>query len=88
MFELELDRVVHGVLENASKRVLIQLPDGLKPQAAQIADVIEEKTGATVLIWLSSCYGACDIPLGLNTIAVDHFIQWGHNKFNKRKEGW
>ena len=48
-----------------------------------MSDFIEENTSASVLVWFSDCYGACDIPLGINTIGIDLIVQFGHNKFNK-----
>lgn len=88
MFALELDRVITEIKKRNAKVVLIQLPDGLKPRAREIADAIEKETGATTLIWLGSCFGACDIPLGLNTVGVELLIQWGHNFYHKTPGGW
>ncbi len=86
MFDLELERVVKEIKENKARKVLIQLPDGLKTRAGEVALRIEKETGTTVLIWLGSCYGACDIPLGINTLGIDTVIQFGHNQFNKMVE--
>lgn len=83
MYDLELERVVDEIKKHEAKKILIQLPDGLKPENGKIVDELEEKTGADVFIWFSSCYGACDIPLNLRTMGIDLFIQWGHNKFIK-----
>lgn len=83
MYDLELDKVLEEINKREAKKILIQLPDGLKPLSAKIVDDLESKTGADVFIWFSSCYGACDIPLNLRTIGIDLFIQWGHNKFIK-----
>lgn len=78
-YELELERAVKEIKKNNAKTVCIQLPDGLKPKAREIADFIEEKTKAKVMIWLSSCYGSCDVP----KLDVDLLIQWGHSEFRK-----
>ena len=83
MFNLELDRVIAEVAKDECKAVMLQLPDGLKPRAKEIADSIEEKTGALCFIWFASCYGNCDIPLGLDQMGIDMFIHWGHNRFHK-----
>jgi diphthamide biosynthesis enzyme Dph1/Dph2-like protein len=87
MYELELDKVISLIKERKHKIVMIQLPDGLKPRAGEIVDAIRSGTGAEVIIWMASCYGACDLPFGLDQLKVDLFIQWGHNRFN-RIEGW
>ena len=79
-YDLELDKAVKAVKENNAKKVVIQLPDGLKPEAKKIVDAIEKETGAEVLIYLGSCYGACDFPAN---IKADLLIQWGHALFTK-----
>lgn len=78
-YELELDRAIAKIKKEKAKLVCIQLPDGLKPKADYISRELEEKTGTTVLIWLGSCYGACDVPLSVEKLGVDLLIQWGHS---------
>lgn len=85
MFDLELDKVIEKIKEKDYKNIMIQLPDGLKPKAQEIVDRIEAQTNAKGYIWLTSCYGACDLPLGLNLIGIDLFVQWGHNRFHKKE---
>lgn len=86
MFNLELDKVLEEIKIKKARQVLIQLPDGLKNKADQIVDSIEEKTSAKAFILFGSCYGACDLPFGLDVIKIDLMIQWGHNRFHK--EPW
>ena len=86
MYDLELERVVKEIQDNQAKLVCLQLPDGLKLKANEIEAEITAKTSARVLIWLGSCFGACDLPLGLERLGIDLVISWGHNKF--RKEEW
>jgi len=82
-YELELERVVSEIRKQKAKTVCIQLPDGLKNKATEIAEFIEDSTKATVLIWLGTCFGACDTPQGLEKIGVDLLIQWGHTEWIK-----
>jgi 2-(3-amino-3-carboxypropyl)histidine synthase len=77
-YDLELESVVARIKKENAKSVCIQLPDGLKPQANEIADALHEKTGATIIIWAGSCYGACDVP-EVENLGVDLLIQWGHS---------
>jgi diphthamide biosynthesis enzyme Dph1/Dph2-like protein len=86
-YDLELTRIIEKINEQRVKKVLIQLSDGLKPEAKVIADKITKETEAEVLIWLGSCFGACDVPLGMDMLDVDLIIQFGHNMFRKQ-EGW
>ena len=77
-YDLELDRAVKEIKKQKAKLVCIQLPDGLKPEAGKIKNEIENQTDAKVLIWLGSCYGACDTPM---LDDVDMLIQWGHSEW-------
>jgi len=80
-YDLELNRIISEIKKNKAKLVLLQFPDGLKPYATSVVDYLEEKTKAEFLIWLGSCYGACDLPLGLEKInpKIDLVIQFGHS---------
>ena len=81
-YDLELNKAVEEIKKNKAKLVCIQLPDGLKPKAREIQEYIEKNTDASVIIWLGSCYGACDIPK-IENLKVDLLIQWGHSEFIK-----
>ena len=78
-YDLELEKVVKIIKSKKAKLVCLQLPEGLKPQALKITDEIESKTKAKCLIWMNSCFGACDIP-NLDNVKpkIDLLIQWGH----------
>ena len=86
MYKLELDKIIKEIKKRNSKQVLIQLPDGLKNKSNEIIDFIEDKTNAKAFIWFGDCYGACDLPLGMDVLGIDLIVQFGHNKFNK--ETW
>jgi len=81
-YELELDKIVEDIKKEKAKLVLLQFPDGLKLYATSVVDYLESKTKAEFLIWLGSCYGACDTPVGLDKInpKIDLVIQFGHNE--------
>jgi 2-(3-amino-3-carboxypropyl)histidine synthase len=78
-YDLELERVISIIQKKKSKLVCLQLPEGLKPFSLKIVDEIESKTKAKCLIWMNSCYGACDTP-NLDKVKpkIDLLIQWGH----------
>ena len=80
-YDLELDKVEAKINEEQAKTVCIQLPDGLRPQAQHITRELEKRTSATVIIWLGSCWGACDVPLEVNRLGVDLLVQWGHSEW-------
>jgi len=79
MYNLELSKAIKEIRKQKAKTVCIQLPDGLKPKAKEIVDRIEKETNAKCVIWLNSCFGACDVP----DLKVDLLIQWGHSEFRK-----
>lgn len=81
-YDLELNKVIDEIRKKKAKLVLLQFPDGLKPYATTVVDFLEEKTSAEFIIWLDTCYGACDIPVGLENLKpkIDLVIQFGHNE--------
>ena len=80
-YELELEKIISEIKKSRFKLVLLQFPDGLKPYATAVADYLREKTNAEFLIWIESCFGACDTPVGLEKIKpkIDLIIQFGHS---------
>jgi len=80
-YALELDKVIDRIKSENAKTVCIQLPDGLKPKAEEITKELESKTSVKVVIWLGSCYGACDLPVEVERLGVDLLIQWGHSEW-------
>ena len=84
-YSLELDRVIQRIIHETPKLVCVQLPDGLKPRASEIQQAIEQNTNASVVIWMGSCFGACDVPLQVERLGVDLLIQWGHSVW---RGGW
>ncbi len=77
-YDLELNKVIKEIKNKKAKTVCIQLPDGLKNKALEITDFIEKNTNSKCLIYLGSCFGACDIP---ELKDVDLLIQFGHSSF-------
>ena len=50
MYELELERVAAEIKRRGARRVLVQLPDGLRPFAFQIADNLRKAAPVEVII--------------------------------------
>ncbi len=80
-YNLELEKAAEEIKKADAKLVCIQLPDGLKPKAKEIQDYLEKNTNAKIIIWLGSCWGACDIPLQVEKLGADLLIQWGHSPY-------
>ena len=81
-YDLELESVISQIKKQKARLVLLQFADGMKIYATSIVNYLEEKTNSEFLIWLESCYGACDTPTGLENITpkIDLVIQFGHNE--------
>ncbi len=82
-FDLEEERVKQEILKLGAKRVLIQVPEGLKPEAPHIAKTIE-KLGVQAIISADPCYGACDLAIAeAESLGTDLIIHYGHTKLVK-----
>ena len=80
-YDLELEKAIMEIKKQKAKKVCIQLPDGLKQKATEIADDLKKEMDAKILIWADTCFGACDVP---DLKDVDLLIQWGHSEWKKR----
>ncbi len=61
------------------KRILIQLPSGLKIYARKIIDILEEKTEADILVSSDPCFGACDLAVDTAlSMDADLLLHFGH----------
>jgi 2-(3-amino-3-carboxypropyl)histidine synthase len=86
-YDFELEKIEELIKERGAGRVGLQLPEGIKTVATDIAAEISKETGAEVIISGSSCYGACDIDEKLMR-NVDMLFHFGHSdtfSFYKRK---
>ena len=75
-YDLEFSQIISRIRKEKAKAVCIQLSDGLKPYATQIAGYLENETKAKVVIWLDTNWGSCDYPAYLK--GVDLLINIGH----------
>ncbi len=81
-YEFENARVADLIIKKSAKKVLIQLPDGLKPFGLKLADTLRAKTGAIIYISADPCYGSCDLPIHESkNIDVNLIIHYGHTPF-------
>jgi 2-(3-amino-3-carboxypropyl)histidine synthase len=77
-FDFEEPRIKREIARLGAKRVLLQMPQGLKPQAIKIAQTVEA-AGATAVISADPCYGACDIALSeAEGLGADLIVHFGH----------
>ena len=85
-FDFEEERIKQEITKLGAKRVLLQMPEGLKPEAPKLAKIIE-KCGAIAIISADPCYGACDIGVGeAEGLDVGLIVHFGHAKMVKHEQ--
>ncbi len=74
---MEYDRLYAQIAEHGYKKILIQLPDGLKPKAGEIQMALLKKfPELKITFWAGDCFGACDTP---DIKGFDLFVAFGHS---------
>ncbi len=81
MYEFDIAQAVKEIRAQKAKKVLLHLPDGLKPRTKEMVDELRKKTSAEIMVWAGSCYGACDIPVEAKNVGVDLIMHFGHTKW-------
>ena len=82
MYDLEEERLLAEITGRGARRLLIQLPDGLKNEGPRLASLVREKTGAQVFLSATSAWGACDLSLDAAIrLKADLLVHYGHNEF-------
>jgi len=84
MYKFEEEKLINQIKEKNPKRILLQLPEGLKKEASRLTKFIGENTNAEVIISGEPCWGACDIALDeARNLKADLIILYGHAPFMK-----
>jgi len=84
-FDFEEERVKLEIRNFGARRVLIQLPEGLKPKALYVAKIVEEM-GVLPIVSADPCYGACDLATTeAENLKADLIIHYGHSKLIKHE---
>src|SRR3972149_11408738 len=82
-FDFEEERIKQEITKLNAKRVLLQLPEGLKPEASRLSKIVE-KAGALPIISGDPCYGGCDVAASAaEDLDVDLIVHFGHAKLLK-----
>ena len=77
-FYLEEEMLKKEINKRNAKRVLIQLPEGLKTEGPRLATIVE-KAGALPIVSADPCYGACDLTVHeAETLRADLLVHFGH----------
>ena len=86
-YEIDIEKAINTIKKNKYKRVLLQLPEGLKIHLLKLIDFLEKETKANVIISADPCFGACDV-LNFNpkSLDADLVIQIGHTSIPEIKK--
>ena len=78
-YNIDLENAVKTINKNKYKRVVLQIPEGLKKHVSKFVDFLENETNAQFIISADPCFGACDIVnYEFQNMGVDFAIQIGH----------
>jgi 2-(3-amino-3-carboxypropyl)histidine synthase len=73
--------IVSGARKKGFRKVLIQVPEGLKAKGQKLADAME-KAGISAIICADPCFGACDIrDREALSLGCDGLVHLGHSDF-------
>lgn len=63
-YDLEVGKIIKEISKTKAERILLQFPDGLKPLAVGVVNILRKKfPEKEFFIWGGSCFGACDVPI-------------------------
>ncbi len=86
IFDLEESKLREEIVRRGAKRVLIQLPEGLKGEAPRLTAIIED-AGALAIVSADPCYGACDLVIhDAESLSADLIVHYGHTELIESKE--
>lgn len=78
-YSIDFEKIIKTIKKKKHKRIVIQLPEGLKKYASRIVEYLEKNTKATIIVSADPCFGACDVANNnLKNLDVDLIIQIGH----------
>jgi len=81
--DFQLDDLVERIKDNDHRLVALQVPEGLKMQALEMMDAIEDESSAKVVLAADPCYGACDLVHDkMRMMGVELVAHMGHSAMN------
>ncbi len=77
----QTEELIMKIKEKNPRRIMLQLPEGLRMKAIEIVSLIEEE-GVKVILSADPTYGACDLAdYEAGKAGCDLLVHVGHNKF-------
>jgi 2-(3-amino-3-carboxypropyl)histidine synthase len=84
---VELSGYLEKLKDVKPRRILLQLPEGLKVRTREIVSEIEKEVGSEVIISGESCYGACDLRVDeAKLLNCDLVLHFGHADFGVKSQ--
>ena len=81
--DFQLDELVERIKNNDHRLIALQVPEGLKMQALEMMDEIEDESAAKVVLAADPCYGACDLVHDkMRAMGVELVAHMGHSQMN------
>ena len=83
VLEFEKEKLIAELKERKPKKVLVQLAEGIKQNAPEISEWIEE-LGIECIFSGETCWGACSVAVQeAQALGVDLLVHFGHAEFIK-----
>lgn len=84
--EIDLKPVFLETKKRNATLVALQFPEGLKTRAKEIAEEIENKTGAKTIVFIDPIFGACMLAdETAKRLGADLLVHFGHSRFYKEE---
>ena len=84
MYNFEENKLVEEIKARKAKRILLQLPEGLKKEALRLVNYIEKNINVDVIVSGDTLWGACDVKVDeAKKLNCDLIVVYGHNQFMK-----
>jgi len=82
---LDINGLVKEIVTTKAKKIILQVPEGLKIQAQEIISSLD-KFGMRAYLSIEPVYGACDLATNFSdTIKADLIVHIGHTEFLRSK---
>lgn len=79
-YNFEIHKTIWRIRSLKSKRVALQMPEGLTMFSTTIADIVEKHTGADTVIMADVTYGACCVDdYSARALGCDLLVHYGHS---------
>lgn len=78
-YNVELEKAVTEIKNKDYKRIILQVPEGLKIHVSKFIDFLEKNISADIIVSGDPCFGACDVGYyEYKDLGADLIVQIGH----------